>query len=659
MLMKLRHMFSSRKPPSATVARDTYRPEIDGLRGIAVALVITFHAFPSILPGGWVGVDVFFVVSGYLITSLILKDLQNNQFAMGRFFERRVRRLAPAFLASIALSALLSWLALAPTRIEGFGQSAVAALTGWSNIYFWMTSRDYFADATFSNPLVHTWSLAVEEQFYLIFPIALLLLSKLNRVKLSVWISTALAGSLLLAFFGGMGSETLYYLLPTRAWGLLAGSLLAFVPAKLPLRQPEANPFWTLAGFSGLAAILLAGLFTPSSGYTPLFSIGPVAGTVLFLLASPRSMRLRFWLGIYPIQFLGLISYSAYLIHQPFLVFARGYFWEAPTFGVIAAIAASLVFAAVSYKYLETPFRNSNYMPWRMFRLYTASAFAATLTVAVLMSLSLVPLRPWGYPTTGVPGYEVGELEMQKQSWTLLRERDPQSNANDSDFEFEWFSAQDPRTALLLLGDSHSKDLYNTLAHSETAQTQFQIGRQAWGNSRIGAQSRIYNSQSYKVASIVVIASRLEGEDLANLREALIQIQRDGKKAVLVLDVPDVEMALPDGWIWIDRLVYKYRDLAPDRSLISKNVNEDFYDFLQDAGESETLRLAREIGHGSGSTVLQRSGYMCQSERKTCFGVSASLTKFMYDPDHHSIAGAKFFGHRIDETNWLAPLLQK
>ena len=140
---------------------------------------------------------------------------------------------------------------------------------------------------------------------------------------------------------------------------------------------------------------------------------------------------------------------------------------------------------------------------------------------------------------------------------------------------------------------------------------------------------------------------------------ALIQIQSDGKKAVLVLDVPDVEMALPDGWIWIDRLVYKYRDLAPDRSLISKNVNEDFYDFLQDAGESETLRLAREIGHGSGSTVLQRSGYMCQSERKTCFGVSASLTKFMYDPDHHSIAGAKFFGHRIDETNWLAPLLQK
>lgn len=554
---------SQRKAGIIVVGKETYRPEIDGLRGIAVALVITFHAFPSVLPGGWVGVDVFFVLSGYLITSLILKEMRINEFAMSRFLRRRVRRLAPAFIVVVALTTLLSWLTFAPTRMADVGMSALAALTGWSNFYFWSETGDYFAQPTSKEPLVHTWSLAVEEQFYLIFPLVLICLVSLNWGRLSFWISALLIGSISLALFGGLGAEATFYLLPTRMWELLAGSLLAVTPPEKTQRNSGENSLWTVVGFTGLSAIVAAALFTPSSDYTALFSVAPVVGTVLLLISSARDNRLRTWLGVYPIRGLGLISYSLYLIHQPLLVFARSLFFETPTLGVIAAITASLVFAIGAYRYVESPFRNPELVPWRTFRLPVAAAFGLTLAAATGVSLSPLPVGPWSYPQVGVPGYQVGELDMREESWRLLRAVDSQAAPERFNFETDWFSARDPRTPLLVVGNSHSKDLYNTLTYSRTAQREFQVGRLGGQIRNIGAESPLYDTESYQAASIVVIATRLSKEDIGSLRDVILRIQRDDKKAVVALDAPRVELATPDGWIWLDRLVYKHQDLFP------------------------------------------------------------------------------------------------
>lgn len=641
------------------MGENTYRPEIDGLRGIAIALVITFHAFPSALPGGWVGVDVFFVVSGYLITSLILRQLRLGEFSLSEFFRRRVRRLAPAFIVVISLTTLVSWLTLAPSRMPDVSLSAFAALTGWSNFYFLAEMGDYFAPPTSRQPLIHTWSLSVEEQFYLVFPLLLILLFRWNRGRLSIWIAGLLAGSFLLALFGGLDGESTYFLLPTRMWELLVGSYLAVLPSKGAQRNPRAHPLWTGVGGAGLLAIISAGFWTPSSNYMALSSVAPVLGTALVLISSTKDSTLRTWLEFSPLRYGGLISYSLYLIHQPFLVFARSLFFETPTLGIIVAISASIVFAIVSYRYIETPFRNPQSMPWRRLRLPTAAAFGATLTAVALMSTSLLPGRPWSYPEIAVPGYEVGELDMREESWTLLRSGSPESAEDVSNFETEWFSARDARTPLLIVGNSHSKDLYNTLVYSDTAERHFQVGRIGSQVRKIGIESALYETESYIGASLVVIATRLSEDDIGNLRAVIQQIQRDGKEAMVALDAPLVELATPDGWIWLDRLVSDQDNLAIDPAQVADEVNREFYRILQETGDSEAVTRARHIAQATGATILERRDYMCEPSKRTCFGMGPDLTKFLYDGGHHSLAGAQFFGQRIDAVNWLEPLIRE
>ncbi len=335
-----------------------YRPEIDGLRALAVIPVILFHAgFPT-FSGGFVGVDVFFVISGYLITSILLTDLDRGRFSLLTFYERRARRILPALFLTVLLCMPFAWMWLMTRELREFGASLVAVATFSSNILFWRESG-YFETASELKPLLHTWSLAVEEQFYIFFPLALMACWGFGKRNITALLAiTALASLMLAQWATGAQPDAGFFLLPTRAWELLLGSLLAlhFNRAAPPQPSPAMAQALSLMGLGLiLASILVYDSGTPFPG---LHALVPTVGAALVIFcAGPGTLAGRL-LGTRPMTFVGRISYSAYLLHFPAFAFARYTASAPPSPGTMAAISG-LVLAAgwLSWKYVETPFR--------------------------------------------------------------------------------------------------------------------------------------------------------------------------------------------------------------------------------------------------------------------------------------------------------------
>ena len=295
-----------------------YRPEIDGLRAIAVLPVILFHAGIGIFDGGFVGVDVFFVISGFLITSIIVKDVEAGTFSFMAFYERRARRILPALFVVMICCLPFAWMWLLPRELIAFSTSVISVCLFASNFLFWRQSG-YFDAAAELKPLLHTWSLAVEEQYYIVFPIAVLFLWRFGRNGVIVSLALVAVASLLLSEWSWRNApDANFYLLPTRAWELMAGALCSFVA--VGPRPTRDNALSAL----GLAAILFSVFwFDETTPFPSIYATVPVAGTCLVLLFATSGTVSCTVLSTRALVGTGLISYSAYLWHQPLFAFAR------------------------------------------------------------------------------------------------------------------------------------------------------------------------------------------------------------------------------------------------------------------------------------------------------------------------------------------------
>ena len=365
-----------------------YRAEIDGLRALAVVPVILFHAGIGIFKGGFVGVDIFFVISGYLITSIIIKELDDGSFSIAKFYERRARRILPALFLVILACVPFAWTWLPSVKFNDFFQSTVAVLLFASNILFWREA-DYFDTSAEEKPLLHTWSLAVEEQYYVIFPLALLLLWRYGRRTSFAFVVAMAALSLLLCEWGWRNQPSAnFYLAPFRAWELLAGSICAFMQTHRP--QRPSNPL----AITGVALIAFAIFrFDESTPFPSLYALVPVLGASLIILYATASTRVGWLLSTPPFVGMGLISYSAYLWHQPFFAFARARSLHEPPQHLMVGLAMlSIVAAYLSWKYVETPFRRPHRETSRP-RATPLWPLAAAASLVAALSLLSIPAR--------------------------------------------------------------------------------------------------------------------------------------------------------------------------------------------------------------------------------------------------------------------------
>lgn len=337
-----------------------YRKEIDGLRAFAVIAVIFFHAEFYLFRGGYVGVDIFFVISGYLISNLIFKEMHSKTFSLKNFYLRRIRRILPALFATLIATVLLAWLFMPPSELKNYGKSLISVTLFSSNFFFWRNT-DYFQIDQGLVPLLHTWSLSVEEQYYLVFPIAVALIWRFRRrTKILLLISSFTVSFSLAQILSSMKPMAAYYLLPTRIWELLIGVIATLV---LQHRTMSKTPRWIdeLLSYLGFSFILFSIIvFSETTPYPSIYTLIPTIGTFLVIVfASTKSTSGQF-LGLPFFAGIGLISYSAYLLHQPIFVFSRFLKHDEDTAFKVLLIAIIFSLSILSWYFVEKPFRSPN-----------------------------------------------------------------------------------------------------------------------------------------------------------------------------------------------------------------------------------------------------------------------------------------------------------
>ena len=426
----------------------TYRPDIDGLRAIAVLLVLIFHFdLLGVGKAGFIGVDVFFVISGFLIASILVKDLENGQFHFGRFLYRRIRRLYPALLVTLGLTMVAGYWLFLPDRFEELARETVYSLLYVVNFHFWQ-NVSYFGLQAGEVPLLHMWSLAVEEQFYAVFPLALFLAHRwFPRHLLAI-----VAGVAVLGFAGGFyvtgwKPVAAFYLLPTRAWELLAGAVLALAVR----HRPPESAWLHLMGPLGLGLIALAvALYSPLTAVPGWFALLPVLGAAAIILGGFRpGAPVTRALASAPMVWIGLISYPLYLVHWPVRIFLQEHA-EAFTFEWrLAGFALSFALAALIYAWIERPVRRRRVLVGPARFLWAASAGTACLLV-----LGVLTLRTEGAPGRFPP--EVSRLlayvEDQPEAYNGCRYRP------GGDLERAChIGAEEAPKSVLVIGDSHAR----------------------------------------------------------------------------------------------------------------------------------------------------------------------------------------------------------
>lgn len=417
-----------------------YRPDIDGLRAVAVLSVLLFHAFPQALPGGFVGVDIFFVISGYLISGILFKEAREGRFSVLQFYIRRARRLLPALLTVLAVVLVAGWLLMFPSEWRALGKHVLAGALFISNGALWQESG-YFDSSSDLKPLLHLWSLAVEEQFYLVWPLALALVARRGARALT-WVT---GGGLLLSLAASVvltpRNPTLAFYLPlTRFWELLAGSGLAIwqdhTRSEAGFGPPNPGLAHTLS-LAGLACLVAAlALLQPATPFPGYAAVLPVLGTTLLIAAGPQALVNRWVLAHRGAVLIGLISYPLYLWHWPVLVLAR--LWAegdaVPTASLILLLGGAVGLAWLTYRFVELPVRDTH-------RHARAAADARNLWL-LLLALGVIGIGAWQrrLPAHAEQFERVRQIDQAESDWLSIGDQ-------------TWVGGQPG--VVLFVGDSH------------------------------------------------------------------------------------------------------------------------------------------------------------------------------------------------------------
>ena len=424
-----------------------YRPEIDGLRTVAIIPVILFHSGLALFSGGFIGVDVFFVISGYLITSIIVEELENGRFSFSGFYYRRAKRILPALFVVMAVTIPFSWLWMLPAQHDSYARSLVYVSLFVSNFLFWKESG-YFSPAAEEKPLLHTWSLAVEEQYYLLFPLLLVGLWRLGRNPVLAVIVLLSCLSLWLSQWGSVNKpEANFYLLVSRSWEIFVGAIGALLVQK---KQPQGNGFLALLGLFCVFIALFS--FDKSTPIPSVYALLPVCGTLLILVYARSTTLVAKILSFGPLVYMGLISYSLYLWHQPILAFSRLKGLQLDDeWLLLVLLGLTFLLAMATYKFIERPIKKSQFFASKV------RLFGVTGAVLIAFIAYGTTARNVGYFSSNYPA---AAAMLAQIKWPAeLSYSEPCRSKYGADQYCLINDIQKPPT-VALIGDSHANHFY-------------------------------------------------------------------------------------------------------------------------------------------------------------------------------------------------------
>lgn len=431
-----------------------YRSEIDGLRALAVIPVIFFHGGLPGFSGGFVGVDVFFVISGFLITSLLVNDLANGRFSLLKFYERRARRILPALFLVAAVCAPVAWFLFPKNQLAEFGKSMLSISVFASNFFFWKHTG-YFETEAEVKPLLHTWSLAVEEQYYIVAPVLLWLLWRFRKeAVLPVLIALALISLAIAEYSARMWPDAAFFLPHTRAWELAIGAIAALA-VKQPGDGARSNDILSLAGLAMIAAAIF--LYDESTPFPGVYALLPTLGTALVLLYAGTGTLVNRFLSLRILVGIGLISYSAYLWHQPLFAYTRSLSIREPAAAVMIGLSiASLGLAYLSWRFVEQPFRNPSAVSRRTIYGFSAAGLAAGIALGAFIA----------YSDAARARVTLSGISYSELSKTIRSNRGLHKSCVEFNTGPECATGPDP--VAILWGDSHAMHLADALHSSPT-----------------------------------------------------------------------------------------------------------------------------------------------------------------------------------------------
>jgi peptidoglycan/LPS O-acetylase OafA/YrhL len=639
-----------------------YRADIDGLRAVAVLLVVADHLHTR-ATGGYIGVDVFFVISGYLISSVILSEMSTGRFSLAKFYERRIRRIFPALLVMLAVVTVVAYLYYVPSEIEAYSRSLLAALFSVSNMLFWHEAG-YFDAPSSLKPLLHTWSLGVEEQFYIFFPLFIFIVRRWlpARLKSTIWIAASISVAMA-CWWIRRDPTAAFFFAPLRAWELLLGTILSqsYLPSihgKLGRNAASA------AGF--LLILVPAFVYSKLTLFPGLAALPPCVGAGLIIAAGETGSsfvgRILSWR---PVVFIGLISYSLYLWHWPILAFED----VVPLFtrmsthsksGKYTFVVVVFGIAALSWRFVETPFRKGQLRPQRRTLFFITGYAVLTLTCCGLGLLAMHGM-PFDFPREALALTKYSHYNSDNAWRQNVCFFTPDTDF--SHFNSSVCLQSDPgRKQFLLIGDSHAADLYPGLSrvfsdlNISQANASFcppfvkePLVRPEFKANCSKLSHYIYGDYlAHHHVDTVLLSAFWEESQLPELGRTVAWIQQHGMKVVVL--GPQVEYSLPLPRILIAAL----REHQPGQIATREQTEPRRLD-------AEMARIARQIWKVPYISVFET---LCTPQLKLVLVAEAPAPRIcpvyaepniplLFDTNHFTAEGSILYARAMRDKNLL------
>lgn len=646
-----------------------YRRDIDGLRTLAVVPVVIYHLripFDDgyFLPGGFLGVDIFFVLSGFLITKIILDEMnRTGSFSLANFYVRRARRILPLLFLMILGCVLAGIFLLTPSEMTRLTDSAMAALVFVSNGYWFFELRGYGAVTSLYQPLLHTWSLSVEEQFYLLFPLVLLLLSP------SRWpvFATLMLGILLIASLVAAQWTTAwlpafsFYSPISRAWEMLSGAGLAMALTQFPKWTTPAPILRAILPKLGVVVIVTSMVLIDLNNvaHPGLVTVPIVVATLALLWAAQGDELTTRVLSTAPFVFIGRLSYSIYLWHFPVFAFGRIRSVEqVGTADYVIWIALTMILSLLGYYLVERPFRYQ--LGHRAFMLSLSGGLIAVTCVFLLGSRTEALSAYRATQLAALYGGEFYDIGTRNgQTWVRLRELAQQTDGgihpdarrpSDDESQRLWFQDSSALN-IIVVGNSHSRDMFNALDIVAQRSPEIEVAR--FGMLTVFPdfqRQALLEAPNFAAADVIMFASRYNENDLEGPLEVFItQLQDLGKVVVLVGNT--AEFTRPS------RLpLFDYAALGGDLVEGLDGLNAYAFEAVEPRVAPLNARL-RTLAQAHDVTYLSRRDLLCFEAEEVCMLRLPDGDRALYDGHHWTMAGAGFIADRIEATDWLAPVL--